>query len=137
MCQVATLIGSSPILKSVTLTGCQLPSEAGLNIADGVRLATEQGFPLSTLELQSNKLESVAGHALASSLAGNCALIDLKTANNPMDKEAQDAVKEALGRVQAAWRKTDEGKAQAKSLGHRKSDANSGGLISDLMNLMS
>ena len=134
--EVCELVGSSPNLASLRLANCQLGGGAGTNLAEALRASTALRLPLTHLELQSNKLDSSVGLALAASLRGNERCTELNLNNNRIDAHAATAVKEALEEVERAWRRTDEGKAHAKAhgTGARKGGGASN-FLGDLLNL--
>ena len=135
--ELATLMGRSSNLTSVSLVRCELPPQAGMNLAEAVRMATEREFRLEHLDLQNNKLDSLVGHAFALSLRGNCRLTQLNVAQNPMDKDALSELKAAKEEVHEAWRHTEEGREQGKRDSSKHKKEGGSNFVSDVLNMFS
>ena len=137
MQQVASLIASSASLTSLGVVNCKVGKAAGMAMAQAVRASTDLDLPLSHLQLNGNQLDAEVGRELCEALRGNCRLTELNVNNNFIDAPTMAAIEEALRAVEAAWLKTQEGKAHAKQHGHTKRGGNSGGWVGDLLNSMS
>ena len=113
-----------------------MSSEAGKNLAEGVRASTAYALPLARLELQGNKLDGIVGRAIAAALHGNCRLINVNLANNPLDADSMAQLKLANEAVLAAWKRSDEGKRAAaqSTSGQRVSKA--AGFLGDVLSAL-
>ena len=135
--QVASLVASSASLTSLGVVNCKLCKAAGMAMAQAVRASTDLDLPLTHLQLNGNSLDAEVGRELCDALRGNCRLTELNVNNNFIDAPTMAALEESLRAVEAAWRKTQEGKAHAKQHGHTKRGGSTGGWVGDLLNSVS
>ena len=132
---LARYVARSAAIKSLTLARCELPPQAGVQLA-GALVAKGTGGRLRTLDLCNNKLDSAAGMELVAALAGNEQLIELGVKGNVMDAATLAALRRAEEEVFKRWSRTDEGRAEAKAISKER-EKRSGKKGNDLLDALS
>merc|ERR1711988_1890441 len=82
---LARFITTNAELKSLTVSRCALPPQAGLQIASALESAAANADNLRALDLSENKFNSEAGYALAAALRCSSRLVEFSCVGTPVD----------------------------------------------------
>ena len=113
------LIRTHKELRSLSLARCALPPRVGERIADALEKSIERTDALRTLDLSDNAFDAPTGLRLAVVLERSARLVEFNASGNPMDPDAFAAIHRSRQCVLTAWRKTPEGKAEARAAKER------------------